>query len=245
MIIQKSILFSGFLLAICTANAQFTTEINPDLTAKVWKAQWIKHPNTNEHYGVYNFRKVFDLAAAPIKFVIHVSADNRYWLYVNGKRICTGPAKGDVAHWRFESLDIASYLKEGKNILAAEVWNHGDYRAASQDSYGTGLLVQGNTDYESIINTNESWKVVENTAYFPILEDNKYLGAMENFFAARYPTNWEKVDFNDKIFVNAITGEPGITIGVQSKSPRRLVQRNIPLTEEIPQQFANVRRMEK
>ncbi len=245
MIIQKSILFSGFLLAICTANAQFTTEINPDLTAKVWKAQWIKHPNTNEHYGVYNFRRVFDLAATPTKFIIHVSADNRYWLYVNGKRICTGPAKGDVAHWRFESLDIASYLKEGKNILAAEVWNHGDYRAASQDSYGTGLLVQGNTDYESIVNTNESWKVVENTAYFPILEDNKYLGAMENFFAARYPTNWEKVDFNDKIFVNAIIGEPAIPIGVQSKSSRRLVQRNIPLTEEIPQQFANVRRMEK
>ncbi len=241
----KNISVLILLLTNLIASAQLTSEINPNLTTGIWKASWIKHPNTNDHYGVYHFRKVFNLATAPTKFIIHVSADNRYWLYVNGKRICTGPAKGDVAHWQFESLDIANYLKEGKNILAAMVWNQGDYRAASQETHGTGLVIQGNSGDESIVNTNETWKVLENNAYFPILEDNKYLGARETFFATKYPFAWEMIDYNDQLFSNAVISEPAIPIGVQSKSPRRLVQRNIPLTEEFSQQFATVRKMEK
>ena len=134
--------------------------INPDLINKVWKAHWIKHPNSNEHYGVYHFRKQFDLKALPSKFIIHISADNRYWLFVNGKRVCTGPAKGDVAHWRYESLDIAAYLNKGENVLAVTVWNQGDYKAISQETYATGLVIQGNSETEAIVNTDESWKVM-------------------------------------------------------------------------------------
>ena len=82
--------------------------------------------------GVYHFRKQFELPALPDKFIIYISADNKYWLFVNGNRVCIGPAEGDVAHWRFESLNISSYLKKGKNILAVTVSNQGDYRAVWQ-----------------------------------------------------------------------------------------------------------------
>lgn len=99
-----------FLIIICTiglsaiAKAQFTTEINPQLLTKKWDAKWIQHPNNNNQFGVYHFRKSFDLKSVPAKFVVHISADNRYWLFVNGKRICTGSAKGDLQHWQFESI---------------------------------------------------------------------------------------------------------------------------------------------
>jgi hypothetical protein len=35
-------------------------------------------------YGVYHFRRTFELQARPSFFVIHVTGDNRYQLFVNG-----------------------------------------------------------------------------------------------------------------------------------------------------------------
>lgn len=226
------------------ATAQLTREINPELTNKRWTAQWIKHPATNNQYGVYHFRKSFDLDNAPSKFIIHISADNRYWLFVNGKRICTGPARGDLARWRFESLDIAPYLQNGKNVLAVTVYNFGDYRAAWQITGGTGLVVQGNSAAEAVVNTNNSWKVLENTAYSPLFEIHKFVGARESFLAARYPFNWEKPDADEKHFVQAVFSEEAIPSGVQGSSSRRMVQREIPLPEETPQRFGAVRKMD-
>ncbi|NJO68761.1 MAG: hypothetical protein HC830_05310 [Bacteroidetes bacterium] len=172
---KKLILFFAVRIFGCSfiSVAQLTHEINPDLLTKIWPALWIKHPATNDQYGVYHFRKSFELGNVPGKFIIHISADNRYWLYVNGKRICTGPAKGDLGHWRFESLDIASYLQKGKNVLAVTVYNPGDYRATWQVTGGTGLVVQGNTATEALVNTDTSWKVMENTAYSPLFEIHK------------------------------------------------------------------------
>ena len=61
-----------------------------------WSASWITSPDADRGYGVYFFRKGLTLNEKPDRFVIHVSADNRYKLYVNGVQVATGPAKGDV-----------------------------------------------------------------------------------------------------------------------------------------------------
>ena len=102
-------------------------------------------------YGVFYFRKVFDLASVPGEFIVHGSADNRYELYVNGRRVTLGPAWGDLHHWRFESLDIAPYLTEGENIIAAQVVNFGHLRAVSQISYKSGFILQGNSEREALL----------------------------------------------------------------------------------------------
>jgi hypothetical protein len=39
--------------------------------------------------------------------------------------VCFGPARSDPAHWNFETEDIAAFLKKGKNIVSATVWNFG------------------------------------------------------------------------------------------------------------------------
>jgi len=237
-------LYNGKQILPVPSEEQYAAEINPDFIDKVWKANWIKHSNTNEHYGVYHFRKQFGLNALPSRFIIHISADNRYWLFVNGKRVCTGPAKGDVAHWRFESLDIAEYLNTGINVLAVTVWNQGDYKAVSQETYSTGLVIQGNSETETIVNTDESWKVIEDDAYSPVFDDFRFIGAREYFFAAKYPLRWEQLNADEGNFSSAVISEEAIPVGVAGKSLRRMVQRSIPLTEEIPQRFACIRKME-
>src|SRR5438270_2620522 len=103
-----------------------TSQIKPDLLDKPWSATWISVPGAPPFdYGVYHFRKTFQLASKPARFVIHVSADNRYQLFVNGERSANGPARGDLYHWRYETVDIAPMLNPGANTLAAVVWNFG------------------------------------------------------------------------------------------------------------------------
>ena len=130
-------------------------KINPSLLDHRWKAQWISHPSESLlDYGVFHFRKSFEIKEQPKEFIINISADNRYRLFVNGKAVCFGPARADLEHWSFESIDIAAFLKPGKNLLAAEVWNFGELKPWAQFSIKTAFIVQGNSPSEEIVNTD-------------------------------------------------------------------------------------------
>src|SRR5690606_10254466 len=74
--------------------------VNPALLQGPWPAAWISCSGiAPRDYGVYHFRKTFTLDAKPSSFIIHLSADNRYRLWVNGKPVCSGPARGDLYNW--------------------------------------------------------------------------------------------------------------------------------------------------
>src|SRR6056297_1101184 len=89
-----------------------------------WNASWIAVPETGENTaGLYLFRKKIDLEFVPEEFEVHVSGDNRYKLYVNENLVSLGPAANDIDNWNYDTIDLAKYLKEGANVLAAEVWN--------------------------------------------------------------------------------------------------------------------------
>jgi alpha-L-rhamnosidase len=89
-----------------------------------WSAQWIMHPVVQpQEHAVIIFRRSLELAKKPSSFIIHLSADNHYRLFVNGQYVLRGPARGDLSHWFYETVDIAEYLKAGENVLAAEVVN--------------------------------------------------------------------------------------------------------------------------
>jgi alpha-L-rhamnosidase len=57
------------------------------------------------------FRRELTLNAKPQSFRVRVSADNRFVLYVNNRRVGAGPARGNLKHWRYESLDLAPLCK--------------------------------------------------------------------------------------------------------------------------------------
>ena len=125
-----------------------------------WDAQWISHPTAPLKEPItLHFKKAIELAAVPEHYVVHVSGDNRFVFYVNGQRVGDGPARGDLAHWRYETFDIAPMLKVGANTLAANVWNFGVYAPVAQVTERTAFLVEGDTKAESAANTNNSWLV--------------------------------------------------------------------------------------
>lgn len=86
---------------------------------------WISHPDApaTANPVVLHFRRTIDLSGHPGRFPVRVTADNRFILYVNGRRVAAGPSTGDVAHWRQEAIDLAPYLTKGRNVIAAVVWN--------------------------------------------------------------------------------------------------------------------------
>jgi len=225
-------------------------KINPNLITGRWRAQWIAHPTASVvDYGVYNFRKKFDLKEKPGEFIIHVSADNRYRLFVNGKAVCFGPERADLEHWHYESIDIAPFLLSGKNTIAAEVWNFGELKPWAQFSIKTAFIIQGNSSAEEIVNTNTSWKVIKNTAYSPASAEKKetsgqfvVVGPCDKVDASLYPWNWEKPGYDDNSWLIPRTLDVAHPHGVGTDINWELSPRRIPLMEQKHQQFVSVRR---
>ncbi|MES2730339.1 MAG: alpha-L-rhamnosidase N-terminal domain-containing protein [Bacteroidota bacterium] len=235
----------------CLGQAQ-NFPINPDLLNKQWSASWIAHPTASrKEYGVFHFRRSFDLPTKPESFLVHVTADNRYRLFVNGKPVGAGPARGDKMHWRFETYDLSPHLQAGKNTLAAMVWNMGNNQPMAQQTWETGFLVQGNTEKESAVNTDAThWLVTQNLAYHPLpvtaaMVDNQYYaaGACDSVMAAKYPWGWEKAGFDDKNWQmpKAIRpGKPAYFPFGYGEGDANLVPRNIPLMEEKQERIPKI-----
>ena len=96
--------------------------VSPHLMSRQWPASWIAVPGAPERdAGVYHFRRFLSLQEVPARLLVHASADQRYVLHVNGRRVGVGPGRGDPEHWRFETYDLAPFLKPGENLVAATV----------------------------------------------------------------------------------------------------------------------------
>jgi len=121
-------------------------------------ARWITALGATDHSPqLVLFRKVITLDALPASYPVHVSADNRFQLYVNGQRVGEGPARGNRIHWCYETSDLRPFLKRGENVIAARVWNFGDQSSTTQISVRTGFLLWVEPDVQPIANTNTSW----------------------------------------------------------------------------------------
>lgn len=128
---------------------------------------WVTAPGLQDGSPVVlHFRRNVDVAKTEKVFRIHVSADNRFILYVNGRRAGQGPARGDLKHWRYETIDIAPFLHKGHNVVAAEVWNalkdpsKPGLKGApmAQITARTGFWVEGEGAASSM-DTSSDWRV--------------------------------------------------------------------------------------
>lgn len=226
------------------------SSVAPELMAAPWSARWISVPGASpDAYGVYHFRKVFELAKCPRHFAVHVSADNRYKLYVNDVLAAQGPSRCDGAHWNYETVDLAPWLRAGRNAVTAVVWNYADLKPAAQITLGgTGFLMQGATERERIVDTDSSWRCIKNDAYTPLavtgLRGYYVAGPGEMLTAARYPWGWTEPDFDDSNWHTASCGALGRPKGAARSGERQLVPSPVPMSERIPMRFAQVVRAE-
>ena len=208
---MKTVLL-GLLLVI--AQLSFGQVEDIDLKNKTWNARWISVPGIDgQAYGVYYFRKDIDLNAVPRTFPIHVSADNRYKLYVNEKLVSLGPARGDLLHWNYETVDLAPYLQTGENVIAAQVWNEAEFRTEGHLSLRTAFILQGRTKEAEILNTNETWKCIQDKSFspIPVVMNTFYVaGPGEKIVMAKKTKDWKSLTFDDKKWKTSQVHVPGL-----------------------------------
>ena len=187
------------------------------LATQKWPAQWIGPPGaTAQAYGVFLFRKTLQLTARPDTFRVHVSADPRFRLYVNGQLAGMGPASGHPLHWRYETLDLAPYLQKGENVLAAVVWQGGPEQPLALLSLRPAWLLQGATPREALANTDTSWRVQPGLAWSPTrvnLQTYYVAGPGECFQAVNHPWGWEQPGYADRSWSRPQALQPGIPAG--------------------------------
>lgn len=238
---------------------QFLWAVQPEK----WTAQWIMHPTVEpQSHAVILFRKNLQIVEKPQNFTVYVSADNHYRLFVNGKYISRGPARGDISHWFYETLDIAAHLQEGENTIAAEVVNWGPKRSFSYFSQMTSFILQGSGEAEKLVNTlGGTWKCFHNRAHSPkhidwifdksTIDFGLYVGnPTDSIRAELYPWGWQNNGFDDSSWLPAkwadVAGGRNSQHagGILFSGGKLLVPRTVPVLKETPMNFPTIRRIE-
>ena len=141
------------------------------------EAAWIWHPEFSptskaaradafaggwSQPALLRFRRQFEAAAAPVR--IHVSADERFELFLDGNRIARGPDRSDVEHWSYATYDLR--LAPGSHRLEALVWSIGPYAPVAQMSWRGGFILKAEADYDRQLTTGKAaWEVAKLAGY--------------------------------------------------------------------------------
>ena len=146
---MKNRLLLSLFLSLFTCIWSYGQTTDQNNKPNRWNAQWITVPGgTGVDYEICLFRKTINLTTKPSSYLVHVSADNRYKLFVNGALVSIGPARCEFYYWNYETVDLAPYLNEGKNVISAIAFNEGLIRPTAQMTFHTGFILQGHTPTE-------------------------------------------------------------------------------------------------
>ena len=118
----------------------------------------------------------------------------------------------------------------------------------AQVSSETGVIVQGDSAAEEIVNTDDSWKVYRSRAVTMIPMSEEKIGGFlavgpgEQVDASQYPWGWETPGFDDSGWVASLPIAHGDTrsIRIYYNSSWMLTPRTIPLMEDKLERLARV-----
>lgn len=153
------------------------------------------------------FRRKFSLKSEVKNATLHLFADTRYRLIINGTTVGHGPGRFHVAHPQYDSWNIAPFLKAGDNVIAIIV--HSMRRGTFSSDASVGGLVAwseiSDGENEVLLATNSSWKALECPAYAQNTARLSFaLGPYELLDARLLPQGWESADFDDQNWPQAV-----------------------------------------
>ena len=134
-----------------------------------WRALWIRAGGeAGARPGVWAFRRRFRLDA-PATLRLHVTADQRYDLWIDGVWAASGSERGLHNSWFYESCEVD--LAAGEHALVARVWwtprgtplTHTGHATADRP----GFLLHAETPWDSLLDTvpGEGWEALPLEGY--------------------------------------------------------------------------------
>lgn len=199
-----------------------------------WKAKWIWDKENLTKKNIWMcFNKKVSIDKVPEELIAHISADSKYWLYINGETVVfegnvkRGPAENSGY---YDSTDIAPYLKEGENTVCALVWYWDNETNYSYNGSGQGGFLFEAIDEDVAVISDKSWKVKRHSAYIdsPFYPPNYRLPEYSIYFDTREDIgDWASADYDTSAWENATEYADGGE-GVYG----RLYPRGIPMLKD-------------
>ncbi len=130
-------------------------------------ARWIGSAHPFDLHEVYlDFRSPsFVLAEEPRHAELLITADSRYRLWVNGRFVARGPARGYPWRQPIDSLDVTEFLRPGANVIAIQVYQPGYSHFAYVHRAAAGALTWLRADGETCLVTDATWRVRRNPSF--------------------------------------------------------------------------------
>ena len=100
------------------------------------------------------FRLRFELPQSAI-IRSHVSADERYQLFLDGQRIGRGPERGSDRAWFYETYDLE--LSAGAHNLTALVWRLGEIGPLAQIGLTGGFILEAEGSFCELLSTRSAF----------------------------------------------------------------------------------------
>jgi hypothetical protein len=169
---------------ITVAPAAMTNDANILPLYAIEQASWVWHPDFPAGRQVaLRFRNEVDVPEAT-EVVVHVSADQRYELSLDGNLISLGPDRSDRAHWSFASYRL--HLARGRHAFEALVAWIGDNAPCAQETQRGGFIFAAEGSLAEKLNTGRgAWltREVKGWSFSPGVPPN-FTGAQQTIDGA-------------------------------------------------------------
>ncbi len=184
--------------------------MNQTIVPKNVKWIWCDDVNPNTYCLA---RGQLQSCAMPVKAFVHIVADSRYNLWINGSYVGQGPIPFRRPHIFYDTYDITKYMSSGKNVIAVL----GNYHGVGHCTYVVGppgiLCWIEAIDADGkhyLLATDDSWKVLVSKAYNRNVPRRTWATAwVEDYDARNEVTGWQMPDFDDSNWENANTIDHG------------------------------------
>lgn len=197
----------------------------------LWKpdqAKWIWVQGDDRPDNAYfQFRKGFALERLPSRAVVHVTADCKYLLFVNGEVAGRGPVTTNPAFKQVDEYDISPFLRAGDNAIGVLALQRHAKTSRLWPVRG-GVLVQFGSD-EISFGSDETWSARSAREY---KRDVPYMthqyGHQEWLDLRMAEAGWNGAGYDDRTWARAVAVQDAEKIW-----PEALVQRPVPPMRRI------------
>lgn len=166
-----------------------------------WQAHWITAAESQSATNTWIcFRKEINVQVNPAIAFAKIAVDSKYWLWINGQQVIfEGGLKRGPDPWDtyYDEVNIAPYLKQGKNTIAVLLWYFGKDGFSHNSSGKAGLVFQCLTPEMTLL-SDQSWQARLNPAYelSPPPHPNYRLSESNVYYDARKDLGiWQAPDY--------------------------------------------------
>lgn len=205
------------------------------------EATWIgsSHPfDLHEAYLCFRSPDSWRLQDRPQQAELLLTADSRYKLWINGRFVARGPARSFPSAQAVDRLDVTSYMRPGRNVLAVHVYQPGYSHFAYLHRGAAGLLAELRCDGQATLVTGSDWRVRRDPSFAAGVRRISIYGSGVEERDLRQADDWVDLSYDDSAWDPA-----RIVASVGSHPWTGLRERSLPLLEEweLPLPLPDVR----